>query len=176
MGCAPLRRGPDRLEFWLQGTMLKVAPVSTKYLSLVNSSVRNIKPAFAGKCIAVAVACVEKLPNWKKSGGKLVFLPRTGQNAPVSPIGVVVVKFAHAIARVLKRMKIWMERGRLLGRALPPQREIKSSRVMFARFEKVGKVQRFVGHSSHEEYKLEATVGQKNGRTDVASLEQNKNQ
>jgi hypothetical protein len=34
MGCpsAPLRRGPDGLEFWLQGTMLKVAPVSTKYL------------------------------------------------------------------------------------------------------------------------------------------------
>ncbi len=29
---APLRRGPDGLEFWLQGTMLKVAPVSTKYL------------------------------------------------------------------------------------------------------------------------------------------------
>ncbi len=57
---APLRRGPDGLEFWLQGTMLKVAPVSTQYLSLVNSSVKNIKPAFAGKCIAVTVACVEK--------------------------------------------------------------------------------------------------------------------
>jgi hypothetical protein len=40
--------------------MLKVALVSTKYLSLVNSSVKNIKPAFAGKCIALAVACVEK--------------------------------------------------------------------------------------------------------------------
>ncbi len=57
---APLRRGPDGLEFWLQGTMLKVAPVSTKYLSLVNSSVKKIKPAFEGKCIAVAVACVGK--------------------------------------------------------------------------------------------------------------------
>jgi hypothetical protein len=31
----PLSRGPDGLEFWLQGTMLKVAPVSTKYLSFV---------------------------------------------------------------------------------------------------------------------------------------------
>jgi hypothetical protein len=51
--------------------------------------------------------------------------------------------------------------------------EVKSSRVMFARLEKVGKVQKFVGHSSHEEEKLEAT-----GRIDedVASLEQNKNQ
>ncbi len=57
---SPLRRGPDRLEFWLQGTMLKVAPVSTKYLSFVNSSVKKIKPAFAGKCIAMAVACVGK--------------------------------------------------------------------------------------------------------------------
>jgi hypothetical protein len=57
---APLRRGPDGLEFWLQGTMLKVAAVSTKYLSLVNLSVRKIKPAIAGKCIAVAVACVGK--------------------------------------------------------------------------------------------------------------------
>jgi hypothetical protein len=40
--------------------MLKVAPVSTYYLSLVNSSVKNIEPALAGKYIAVAVACVEK--------------------------------------------------------------------------------------------------------------------
>jgi hypothetical protein len=54
----PLRRGPDGFEFWLQGTMLKVAPVSTRYLSLVNSSDRKINPALAGKCIAMAVACV----------------------------------------------------------------------------------------------------------------------
>jgi hypothetical protein len=45
---APLSRGPDGLEFWLQGTMLKVAPVSTKYLSFVSSSVRKISPALAG--------------------------------------------------------------------------------------------------------------------------------
>ncbi len=38
--------------------MLSVAPVSTKYLSFVNSSFRKINPAFAGKCIAVVVACV----------------------------------------------------------------------------------------------------------------------
>ncbi len=59
IGCpsALLRRGPDGLEFWLQGTMLKVAPVSTKYLSFVNLSVRKIDPALAGKCIAVAVTC-----------------------------------------------------------------------------------------------------------------------
>jgi hypothetical protein len=63
---APLRRGPDGLEFWLQGTMLKVAPVSTRYLSLVSSSVRKINPALAGKCIAVAVVCVRMAgePKW----------------------------------------------------------------------------------------------------------------
>jgi hypothetical protein len=38
--------------------MFKVAPVSTKYLSFVNSSVKKINPALAGKCIAMAVACV----------------------------------------------------------------------------------------------------------------------
>jgi hypothetical protein len=60
IGCpsAPLRRGPNGLEFLVQGTMLNVAPVSTKYLSFVNSSVKKIRPALAGKCIAVAVACV----------------------------------------------------------------------------------------------------------------------
>jgi hypothetical protein len=38
--------------------MLNVAPVSTKYLSFVNSSVKKINPALAGKCMAVVVACV----------------------------------------------------------------------------------------------------------------------
>jgi hypothetical protein len=54
---APLSRGPDGVEFWLQGTMLKVAPVSTKYLSFVSLSIRKMSLALAGKCIAVAVAC-----------------------------------------------------------------------------------------------------------------------
>ncbi len=57
----------------------------------------------------------KKPPNRKGSGGKLVFRPRTGRNAPVSPIGIVVVKFAHAIARVLKRMKIWAGRVATFG-------------------------------------------------------------
>ncbi len=59
IGCpsAPLRRGSDGLEFEVQGIMLKVVPVSSKNLSLVNSSVRKISPALAGKCIAVVVMC-----------------------------------------------------------------------------------------------------------------------
>jgi hypothetical protein len=40
--------------------MLSVAPVSTKYQSFVNSSVRKINPAFEGKCIVVAVAWSRK--------------------------------------------------------------------------------------------------------------------
>ena len=56
---APLSRGPDGPTVDIQGTVLNVAPVSTKYLSFVNSFVRKMRPAFAGKCMAVAVACVE---------------------------------------------------------------------------------------------------------------------
>ncbi len=37
------------------------------------------------------------------------------KHAPVSPIGVVIVKFAHAIARVLERVKIWAGRGATFG-------------------------------------------------------------
>jgi hypothetical protein len=108
---APFRRGPDGLEFWLQGTMLKVAPVSTKYLTFVNSSVKKIKPAFAGKCIAVAMACVEKAAETKGVRRRISFPTKNRANAPVTPIDVVVVKFAHALARVLKRVEIWAGRG-----------------------------------------------------------------
>jgi hypothetical protein len=62
----------------------------------------------------------EKPPNQKGFGGELVFQPRTGRNAPASPIGIVIMKFTHAIARVLKLVKIWAVRGALLGRALLP--------------------------------------------------------
>jgi hypothetical protein len=34
----PFEKGTDGLEFLVQGTMLSVAPVSTKYLSFVNSN------------------------------------------------------------------------------------------------------------------------------------------
>jgi hypothetical protein len=56
---APLRRGPDGLTLDVQGTILNVAPVSIKYLSLVNSSMRKMRLAFAGKCMTVAVVCAE---------------------------------------------------------------------------------------------------------------------
>jgi hypothetical protein len=56
---APLRRGPDGPALDVEGTILNIAPVSTKYLSFVNLSVRKTRPAFAGKCMAVAVACAE---------------------------------------------------------------------------------------------------------------------
>ncbi len=82
--------------------MLKVAPVSTKYLSFVSSSIRKMSPALAGKCIAVAVACDGLAADRKWFAGKLVFRPSTGWSTPVTPVGVIIMKFAHAIARVLK--------------------------------------------------------------------------
>ncbi len=56
-----------------------------------------------------------KPPNRKGSGGELVFRPITGRNAPVSPIGVVIVKFTHAIARVLEGVEIWAGWGATFG-------------------------------------------------------------
>jgi hypothetical protein len=76
IGCpsAPLRRGPDGLEFEVQGIMLKVAPVSTKNLSLVNSSARKISPALAGNCTAVAVACAGMATEPEKVWRRFSFL------------------------------------------------------------------------------------------------------
>ncbi len=51
----------------------------------------------------------------KWSGGQLVFRISTGLNAPVSLIGVVVVKFADAIARVLEKIEIWAGGGATFG-------------------------------------------------------------
>ncbi len=73
--------------------MLSVAPVSTKYLSFVNSSVRKINPAFAGKCIAVAVTCVGLAAKLKVVQHKLVFPPSTGWSTPVILMGIIIVKF-----------------------------------------------------------------------------------
>jgi hypothetical protein len=49
----------DWMALDVQGTILNVAPVSNKYLLFVNSSIRKMRPAFPGKCMAVAVACVD---------------------------------------------------------------------------------------------------------------------
>jgi hypothetical protein len=55
---APLRRGPDGLEFWL----LQYQP-NTYHWSI--RQFKKIKPAFSGKCITVTVACVEKAAKQK---------------------------------------------------------------------------------------------------------------
>ncbi len=52
-----LEKGTRWVAVEEQGIMLNVAPVSTKNLSFINSSVRKIKPVSAGKCMEVAVAC-----------------------------------------------------------------------------------------------------------------------
>jgi hypothetical protein len=53
--------------------MLKAAPVSTKYLSLVNLSVKKIKPVFAGKCTVVAEAYVGKATELKEVRQQISF-------------------------------------------------------------------------------------------------------
>ncbi len=53
-----MRMEPDGLFLELSGIMLNVALVSTKYMSLVSTSVRKIKPELVGKCTAVAMASV----------------------------------------------------------------------------------------------------------------------
>jgi hypothetical protein len=107
----PFEKGTRWAGIFEQGTMLSVAPVSTKYLSFVNSSVKKMRPASAGKCIAVQWHVFEYPPNRKWSGGQLVFRISTGLNAPVGPMGVVVVKFANTIARVLEGIEIWAGGG-----------------------------------------------------------------
>ncbi len=54
-------------------------------------------------------------PNKKWSGGQLVFRISTGLNAPVGLMGVEVVKFADAIARVLEGIEIWAGGGATFG-------------------------------------------------------------
>ncbi len=87
IGCpsAPLRRGQDGLAFWLQGTMLSVAPVSTKYLSFVNFSVRKINPALAGICIAVA--CVGLAAKPKVARRQASFLTKHRAEPTCEPYG-----------------------------------------------------------------------------------------
>jgi hypothetical protein len=107
IGCpsAPLRRGPDGLEFEVQGIMLKVAPVSTKNLSLVNSSVRKISQRWLGNALPWQWRVLEWPLNQKGFGDTLVFQESTGRNTLVRSIGVIIVKLAHAIGRVLKGME-----------------------------------------------------------------------
>jgi hypothetical protein len=78
---APLRRVPDGLFFDAHGIMLNVALLSTKYLSLVNSSVRKINPVSAGKCMAVAVVCA----------GFLFYRPGARAYTLVGPCVVVII-------------------------------------------------------------------------------------
>ncbi len=54
-------------------------------------------------------------PNQKWFSSKLVFRPSTGWSTPVSLIGVIIMKFAHAITRVLKWIKNWAGRGATFG-------------------------------------------------------------
>ncbi len=114
IGCpsAPLRRGPDGLAFWLQGTMLSVAPVSTKYLSFVNLSVRKINPALAGKGIAVAVACVGLAAKLKVARRQASFLTKHRVEPTCEPYGR---NNCEICTRHCQGLEVRVERGATFG-------------------------------------------------------------
>jgi hypothetical protein len=57
--------------------ILSFAPVSTKYQWFVNLSVRKMRPAFAGKCMTVAVACVDSAAELVTVWRRFSFLNRS---------------------------------------------------------------------------------------------------
>ncbi len=97
---APLRRGQMGLNFGCKeqcSKLLQYQP-NTYHWSICQS--KKSSQHLRGNALLWQWHVWGKPPNQKGSGGELVFRPRTGRNAPVSPIGIV--KFTHAIARVLK--------------------------------------------------------------------------
>jgi hypothetical protein len=75
--------------------------------------VRKINPAFAGKFMAVAVACGGIDAELVKARWLFSFLIRRKVLHTCRPLHctVVIVILAHAIARVLKTEKSWLEGG-----------------------------------------------------------------
>ncbi len=112
---APLSKGPDGLEFCLQGTMLKVAPVSTKYLSFVSSSVSKISPALAGKRIAVAVACAGLAAKPKVVRRQTSFPTKHKVEHTCEPYWRSNCEICTRHCPVLKGMKIWAGEGATFG-------------------------------------------------------------
>jgi hypothetical protein len=84
---APLRRGPDGLEIWLQGTMLKVAPVSTKIPIIGQFVSQKNQASVCGKMHSRGSGMCGKSRRTERGSA--------ARNAPVPvrPIGVVIVKF-----------------------------------------------------------------------------------
>jgi hypothetical protein len=92
---APLRRGPEGPLLEEQGTILSVVPVSTKKFSFVNLSVRKIKPALVGKCMAMAVACVGTATE-----------PGSRENTAVGLCAIKIVVLTSAVEGVEKIKEI----------------------------------------------------------------------
>jgi hypothetical protein len=78
-----------------------------------------MRPAFAGKRMAVAVAYAEFAAEVVRDWRLFSFPTRNRKNALLCFNAVKVVKLAHAIVRVLKGKKSEQEGGRLLVWALP---------------------------------------------------------
>jgi hypothetical protein len=111
----PLRRGPDRPALDLQGTILNVAPVSTKYLSFVKATVRKMRPAFAGKCKAVAVACAEFAAELVRFRRHFSFPTRNMVKCTSMLCCHRNCELAHEIARVLEIIEVGARRRMTFG-------------------------------------------------------------
>lgn len=116
---APLRRGPDSLLLDLQGTMLNVALVSTKYLSLVDSLVRKVNQASVGKCMVVAMVCAAVVAKLTGAQWLASFPTRSKGQGNVWP-SVQFVLPAHAIPRVFELLKGGGGRRAISDWASPP--------------------------------------------------------
>jgi hypothetical protein len=92
-----------------QCSMLLQYQPSTCHLSihLLGKSIQHLR----GNALPWQWHVLDRPPNRKWFGGKLVFQPSTGRSAPVSLMGEVIVKFTHAIARVLERIEVWAWKG-----------------------------------------------------------------
>ncbi len=113
---APLGRNPDGSLLNLQGTMLSVATVLTKYLSLLNSSVRNSNQHVQENAWLWPWLVHVLLWSCYRLGGSSVFQPGTRVYTPVGPWFIVIVILAHAIAGVVKTKKQWRKKGNFLTR------------------------------------------------------------
>jgi hypothetical protein len=111
----PWKGGPDGLLFDWKGIIPKVAPVLTRYLFLVNSSVRKI---WRDKDIAVAVACAGACAAVLGTARRRISFPtRCKGHTLMGPLAEIAGITADAIARVLEIREGSVEGGADVGMA-----------------------------------------------------------
>jgi hypothetical protein len=90
---------------------LLVARNNVQCCSSINQISVICHPVFAGKCIAVTLACVGLAAKLKVIQRQAIFSTKHRVECTCVPCGFVIVKFTYAIARVLEQIKVWGEGG-----------------------------------------------------------------